>query len=83
MAPVAALGSNSRSSPNCHCCSLACSILVCNTGMAPGAWSSVLSSEMKTLLLGGMGAGELRAALPVGPVAPVEAQAGDALLYAL
>lgn len=51
--------------------------------MAPGAWSSVLSSDMKTLLLGGMGAGELRAALPVGAIAPVEAQAGDALLYAL
>lgn len=43
-----------QSSPNCHCCSLAHDVLVCNTGVAPGAWNSVLSSDVKTPLLGGM-----------------------------
>lgn len=39
---------------NCHCCSLTHDVLVCNTEVAPGAWNSVLSSDVKTLLLGGM-----------------------------
>lgn len=57
-----------QSSPNCHCCSLAHGVLVCNTGVAPGAWNSVLSSDVKTPLLGGMERGSWGQPLLLAPL---------------